>query len=346
MPIQKPMDTLFRVVAGVMVYPALQVAIKLDIAGFLKDSTLPITVLAEYTHSHPDALYRLMRFLASAGIFTEIQAEEAVHSFANNEASHLLRRDIPNSMARYMAREIYPGWANKVLPNLSHTIRTGEPAFDHAYGCSIWECLQQNPTARRDFDEMMTIISETFTECTLAEYDFSQLHTIADIGGSYGSLLTAVLRANTHIKGILFDKPEVISQAGNVLELTYQQDILSRCQLQEGDFLQSVPNGCDAYLLRYILHNWGDDVCVQILKNCRAASPRAKVLIVEQVLQSDCPDQYTLVMDFWMLASFRNAKERTQQEYATLLQTAGYRLTQVIPTNSPVSIVEGVPENF
>jgi len=345
LPIQKPMDTLFRVVAGVMVYPALQVAIKLDIAGLLQDSVLPVTVLAEHTHSHPDALYRLMRFLAVAGIFTEIQGEEAVHSFANNEASHLLRRDIPNSMARYMAREIYPEWANQALQHLSHTIRTGEPALDHAYGFSIWDYLQRNPSARRDFDEAMTIISETFTECTLAEYDFSQLHTIADVGGSYGSLLTAVLRANPHIEGILFDKPEVISQAGNVLELTHK-DVLSRCQLQEGDFLQSVPNGCDAYLLRYILHNWGDDVCIQILKNCRTASPRAKVIIVEQVLQSDCPDQYTLVMDFWMLASFRNAKERTQQEYATLLQTAGYRLTQVIPTNSPVSIVEGVPDNF
>jgi len=343
-PIQKSINTLFRVVAGVTLLPALQVAAKLDIAGLLKDSVLPVTDLAERTQSHPGALYRLMRFLATEGIFTEVQGSK-VRSFANNEVSHLLRKDVPNSMNRYIAREVYPEWANKALQHLSHAIRTGEPALDHAYGFSIWDYLQQNPVARQDFDETMTILSEIFPDCTLGEYDFSQLNTVADIGGSYGSLLTAVLRANPHINGILFDRPEVIAKAGNVLELMHK-DVLSRCQLQEGDFFQSVPNGCDAYLLRYILHNWGDDVCIQILKNCRTASPRAKVLIVEQVLQSDCPDQYTLVMDFWMLASFRNAKERTQQEYATLLQTAGYRLTQVIPTNSPVSIVEGVPDNF
>ncbi|MEZ5671954.1 MAG: methyltransferase [Thiotrichaceae bacterium] len=344
MSIQKPIDTLFGIVAGVMVYPALQVAIKLNIPDLLMNSALSVADLASRTQSHPDSLYRLMRFLAAAGVFEEVQDSED-HVFANNEVSHLLCKNVPNSMARYMAREIYPEWANRVLQNLPYTIRTGEPAFDHAYGLSIWDCLQQNPAARQDFDETMTIISETFTECTLAEYDFSGLNVIADIGGSYGSLLIAVLRANPHAKGILFDRPEVIAEAANMLPQTTDNDIMQRCQLQSGDFSKTVPSDCDIYLLRYILHNWGDDVCVRILKNCRSASPKARVLIVEQVLQPDRPDRYTLVMDFWMLASFRNAKERTQQEYSALFKAAGYRLAQVIPTTSPVSIVEAIPED-
>lgn len=343
MSIQSPMNTLFRIVAGTMVYPALQVAIKLDIAGILQDSILSIDVIAARTSSHSESLYRLMRFLTAAGVFTEVNCGSRL--FANNDASQLLRKDVPNSMARYMAREIYPAWADKVLPNLSHTIRTGEPAFDYAYGFSIWDCLQQNLEARRFFDETMTIISEMFTECTLSEYDFSQLNTIADIGGSYGSLLVAVLQANPHLKGILFDRPETISEAHKVFMQSIDKDIVQRCQLEGGDFFTSVPSSCDAYLLRYILHNWGDDACIQILKNCRAASPKARVLIIEQVLETDYSDQYTLVMDFWMLASFKHAKERTLQEYENLLNTTGYRLSRFIPTNSPVSILEGIPEN-
>lgn len=342
MAIQQPMNTLFRIVAGTMVYPALQVLIKLDIAGILQDSTLSIDTLAKRSGSHTESLYRLMRFVTAAGVFTEVNCGERL--FANNDASLLLRKDIPNSMARYMSREIYPSWADKVLPNLSHTIRTGEPAFDYAYGFSIWECLQQNSEARRFFDETMTIISEMFTECTLSEYDFSQLNTVADIGGSYGSLLVAILQANPHLQGVLFDCPEAISEAHKIFAQSVDRNIAQRCQLQGGDFFTSVPSSCDAYLLRYILHNWGDEECVQILKNCRVASPNAKVLIVEQVLEIDDSDQYTLVMDFWMLASFRNAKERTLQEYSELLGMSGYRLERVVPTSSPVSILEAVPE--
>ncbi len=345
MPIQKPINTLFGVAAGVAVYRALQVAIQLDIAGMLKDSTLSIKDLATLTQSHSDALYRLMRFLAAAGIFTETP-NSADYSFANNEVSHLLRKDVPDSMARYMAREIYPEWSTKPLQQLLHAIRTGEPSFEHVHGVSIWEYLQQHPQDRKDFDETMTIISEIFTETTLSEYNFAQVNTIADVGGSYGSLMVAILRANPHIKGILFDRPEVIADASIVFQSTERQDVTHRCQLLAGDFLESIPGNCDAYLLRYILHNWGDDVCVQILKNCRSASPTAKVLIVEQVLQPGCSDQYTLFLDFAMLLSFRNAKERTQQEYLVLLESAGYRLARIIPTNSPVSIIEAVPKNF
>lgn len=342
MPIKKSTSALFRVVAGVTLLPALQVATKLDIAGLLKDSVLSVTDLAEHTQSHPDALYRLMRFLAAEGIFTEVR-DSQVRSFANNEVSHLLRKDIPNSMNRYIAREIYTEWANKALQHLAHAIRTGEPALDHAYGFSIWDYLQKNPVARQDFDETMSILSEIFPGCTLAEYDFIQMDTIADIGGSYGSLLLEVLQANPHSRGILFDRPEVIAKAKTMFQSI---DIAHRCQLQEGDFFKFVPNNCDIYLLRYILHNWGDDACIQILKNCRSASPNAKILIIEQVLDPEYPEHYTLIMDFWMLMSFRNAKERTQQEYAELLKAAGYHLTQVIPTSSPLSIIEGVPRNF
>jgi O-methyltransferase domain len=344
MPIQKSTSALFRVVAGVTLLPALQVATKLDIAGLLKDSVLSVADLAERTQTHPDALYRLMRFLAAEGIFTEVRNSQE-HFFANNEVSHLLRKDVPHSMNRYIAREIYTEWVNKALQHLSHSIHTGEPALDHAYGFSIWDYLQKNPTVRQDFDETMTILSEIFPGCTLAEYDFAQMDTIADIGGSYGSLLLEILHANPNSKGILFDRPEVIAKAKTIFQ-SVDKHITQRCQLQEGNFFDFVPNNCDIYLLRYILHNWGDDACIQILKNCRFASPSAKILIIEQVLEPEYPEIYTIIMDFWMLLSFRNAKERTRQEYAELLQAAGYSLTQVIPTESPLSIIEGIPSNF
>jgi len=333
---QEPIDHLFNIVGGIVMYPSLQVATKLDIAGLLKDGAKHVSELAKATSSHPEALYRVLRILANDGIFTEIKNRV----FAQNEVSHLLRGDVPFSMREYISSDGQkPEMCCKTLQNLPYTVQTNKSAFSHAHnGMSLWEYFSNHPEDGQHFSQAMTSLSAIYSDVTLSEYDFAAMQTVVDVGGAYGSLLSAVLHANSHLQGILFDLPKVIEDAKNHID----SELVERCRLESGDFLQAVPTGADAYMMRYVLHDWDDENCIKILKNCRVASKNAKVLIVERVLKPNHNSQFTLALDLWMLMLFNNAKERTEEEYRGLLEAAGFRLNQVIPTESPFSIVEGV----
>ena len=334
-PNQEPIDRLFDVVGNFVLYPSLQIAAKLDIAGLLKDGAKSISELAEATGSHPDALYRMLRILANSGIFVE--AENRV--FAQNDVSYFLRGDVPSSLRKYVAMIFQPEWIWKTVYNLPYSIQTNKSAFRHAHnGMSLWEYFNAHPEDGQHFSQVMTELSSVYSDVTLSEYDFAALQTVVDVGGAHGSLLSAVLHANSHLQGVLFDLPEVIKDAKNHID----SKLAERWRLEAGDFLQAVPTGADAYLMRYILHDWDDESCIKILKNCRVASKNAKVLLVERVLQPEYNSQLTLSLDLWMLMLFDNAKERTEEEYRGLLEAAGYKLNRVMPTESPFSIVEGV----
>ena len=334
-PNQEPIDRLFDVVGNFVLYPSLQIAAKLNIADLLKDGAKPVSELAEATGSHPDALYRVLRILANSGIFTEVENRV----FAQNDVSYFLRGDVPLSMQKYITMVFQPEWTWKTVYNLPYSVQTNKSAFSHAHhGVSLWEYFNAHPEKGQHFSQVMTELSSVYSDVTLSEYDFAAMQTVVDVGGAHGSLLSAVLHANSHLQGVLFDLPEVIEDAKNHID----SGLVERWRLEAGDFLQAVPTGADAYLMRYILHDWDDESCIKILTNCRVASKNSKVLLVERVLQPEYNSQLTLSLDLWMLMLFDNAKERTEEEYRGLLEAAGYKLNRVMPTESPFSIVEGV----
>lgn len=331
------LDHLFDIMGGLVLPPLLRLAANLDIADLLKDKPQHVLELAKATNSHPDALYRVLRLLANEGIFIEMENRV----FAQNEVSHQLRRDVPFSMRDYVSGEWLPEWIWKTICNLSHSVQTGESAFCHAHdGVTLWDYFSKNPQVNQRFSRNMASISKAYDGSIVSEYDFSDIQTVVDTGGAHGSFLSAILQANSHLHGILFDLPPVIEEAKKYI---CSSEVSTRCQLEAGSFFETLPSGADIYLLRYILHNWDDENCIQILKNCRESSSNAKVLIVERVLQPQKNSRFTLALDLWMLMFLGHAKERTEEEYRILLEAAGYRLNRVIPTASPLSIVEGEP---
>jgi hypothetical protein len=331
---QEPIDYLFKINSDFVMFPSLQIAAKLDIAGLLKEGAKHVSQLAEDTGSHPDALYRVLRLLANGGIFSEVENRV----FAQNDVSYFLREDVPLSLRKCIVLDYQPEWAKTVF-DLPYSVQTNKSAFRHTHnGTSLWEYFKTHPEEGQHFSQLMTEFSSVYSDATLSEYDFAAMQTVADVGGAHGSLLSAVLQANSHLQGVLFDSPEVIEDA----KKNMNTDIAKRCRLESGDFLQAVPTNVDAYIMRYILHDWSDEDCIQILKNCHIASPKAKILIVERVIQTDHNSQFTLSLDLWMLLLFDNAKERTEEEYRALLEAADYRLNRIIHTESPFSIIEGV----
>lgn len=308
----------------------------LDLATLLKDGPKSISELAQATSSHPEALYRLLRFLANEGIFTEMENRV----FAQNEMSLLLRGDMQVSLQGYVKNLLLShelAW--KTLSHLPHSVKTGESAFRQAFeGMSFWEYLNNNPEIGQLFSQNMASFSSTYENAIVSGCNLLDIQTVADVGGAYGTLLIAILKANPHLRGVLFEQPAVIEDAQKHIS---GSEVADRCTLEAGSFFESVPAGVDAYFMRYILHDWNDESCLQILKNCRKFSPNAKVLIVEHVIHPTHNSRFTLVHDLWMLTLFDHAKERTELEIRALLEAAGYRLNKVIPTDSPFSI--GVP---
>jgi O-methyltransferase domain len=216
-----------------------------------------------------------------------------------------------------------------------HSVRTGENAFRHGQGVSVFEWYQQNPRRAEIFDGAMTDFSRQETEAMLSAYDFRGLQHLVDVGGCRGELLQRVLHANGHLRGTLYDQPQVVATAELTLELA------KRLVVQGGDFFREVPVGADAYLLKHIIHDWGDDACRTILGHIRAAmAPGGRVLIVEQVIPPGNTPFPGKLLDLNMLVMTEGGRERTAEDYAALLDSAGLQLNRIVPTASPVSVVE------
>jgi hypothetical protein len=231
-----------------------------------------------------------------------------------------------------MGDEHYLGWAD-----LLHSVRTGESAFRHRYGMSVFEWYQQNPRRGAIFDAAMGDHSRAQIDALLAAYDFSGISHLVDVGGGRGLLLQKVLAAYPGLRGTGFDQPQVVAPVAVPPELT------GRLSIQGGDFFTAVPAGADAYLLKHILHDWGDDACLRILGQIRAVmAPGARVLLVEQVIPPGNAPYPGKLLDLNMLVMTEGGRERTPSEYASLLGKAGLSLQRIVPTPSPVSVVEAL----
>jgi hypothetical protein len=327
-------DQLSRMILGGRIAQILVVAAELGIPDLLKDGPRTSDALAEATSTHAPSLQRLMRALVALGLVTMETA-----GYALTPLGSALRSDRPERLdlfARYSGHD--SSW--RAWGHLRHSIRTGEAAFPDALGMEAWEYRVQHPDFGELFDDLMTTGSERRQDAILSAYDFSRFRTVVDVAGGHGQLLGAVLQRYPGLQGILLDQSHVVAGAAATLDSLGVRD---RCTTVAGSFFDTVPTGGDAYLLKFILHDWDDDQAVAILQSVsRAMAAGATLLVIDRVLPQDGALQVNAaLMDLHMLVSFAG-KERTESEFRSLYDRAGFRLTRVLKTASDVSIIEGV----
>ena len=326
-----PAITLHMLLAGMGVSRAIMCAAQLGIADQLGDEA-SVAELARITQTHAPSLYRLMRALASLGIFAEVRPA----TFTHTPLSQLLRSDVPGSL-RNMALLLGdpPQW--QTWGALDFSVRTGQPAFDHTFGQSIWQYLARHPESAKVFNEAMVSFSEAAIPVVYA-YDFSTITTLVDVGGGYGRLLIAILQANPAMRGILLDQPAIIEEARARIMAAGLDE---RCELVAGDYFEAIPTGADGYLFKQVLHNLADEECIRLLTRCQAAMQAGgKVLIVEQAIRPAYPNPATYLQDLDMLVAF-GGRERTEDEFRALFEASGFTLSRFVQTPSPYCLVEG-----
>jgi C-methyltransferase len=314
---------------------AITVAAQLGVADALAEGPLPIDELAARVDADADALRRLLRALISRGIFRQRRDGR----YELNSLGDTLRCDGPASMNSaalfYGSQEQRERWTLLV-----NSVRTGNSVVPALRGKESFDYFAEKPELAALFNQTMTSISEMTDAPVVAGYDFSVYPTIVDVGGGHGPFLATILAAAPGSRGVLYDLPLVVANAPNVLR---EHDVADRVRIAEGSFFDDVPGDGDAYVLKNIIHDWPDEKAVQILRNVRAAADtRATVLLIEFVIPSHDRDFPGKWVDLEMMLNL-GARERTAAEYRDLLSQAGFRMTRVVQTASPLSVVEARP---
>jgi SAM-dependent methyltransferase len=315
---------------------ALTQAAELGVADQLRQGPRPVAELADSLKVSEDALYRVLRALAGVGFFVEHPGR----TFSNNENSEILRTGVPGSMramARWLGEE--SSWW-KAWGQLSHSLRTGRPAAEVVFGGTTFDFFSRTPRVNEIFQSAMTDFSAVAAKAVAMAYDFAAVKRVVDVGGGHGTLLAAILEASPEATGVLFDLPEVLAGADATLEASGQSN---RIEKVAGNFLEMVPADGDLYIMKHIIHDWDDARCITLLQNCRRAmKPGGRVLIVEHVITDQPESTMAKLLDLEMLVMTPGGRERTDQEFRELLQKAGLELERIIPTESPVCVLEAV----
>jgi len=323
-----------QIILGRLVPQLVYVVAKLGIADLLADGPKSSDELARAVDAHPRTLYRVMRTLASNGIFTETKDSR----FELNPSAESLRSDVPGSV-RSWAIMIGEDWFNRPFTQLLYSVKTGEDAFTHVHGQNLFQYLQQDNDASRLFNEVMTRLTDPVTTTVINAYDFSEISHIMDIGGGKGTLISAILKANPRLQGTLFDLPQVVQEARKTLE---NDGLIDRCRFIPGNMFESVPEGQN-YILKRVIHDWDDEKAQIILNNCRRSISRdGKLLLIEGVIPPGNQPSKMKLDDIAMLVVIGGA-ERTRDEFSSLLSASGFELVNVIPTQTSLSIIEAIP---
>ena len=327
-----PPAAMMGLITGYWVSQAVGVVALLGVADEIAGGPRGSDEIARAVGADREALYRVLRLLASLGVF----AEGPPGSFGLTPLGETLRSDAPGSVRNFAITETAPGhW----LPwgRLYDSVRTGQPMAREALGMELFEWYAQNSEEAAYFSAAMGNLSGLAASELVRVYDFSAVRMAADVGGAHGVLLTAVLQANPAARGILFDLPHVIEAAESVIAAAGLSD---RCELVSGDFFEAVPEGADLHLLKQIVHDWNDERATRLLQNChRALTPAGKLLLVDMVVPPDNRPSPAQAMDLNMLVLL-GGQERTEEQFERLLKAAGFRLDRVIPTHSPFSVIE------
>ena len=326
---------LFQLASGYWISQSIYVAAKLGIADILKNGAKSSSELALATDADNDSISRLMRALCAVGVFRM----NADGTFAVTDLGKPLQSDVAGSlraMVITLGEVHYAAWGH-----LLESVKTGNAAFPRAFGASMFDYLGQENEDGKAFNRAMTDYSALSSCAVLLSYDFSGVGSIVDLGGGCGKLLTSILHMYPSMRGTLFDMSSVIAAAEESLK---EHPCRDRCKMLSGSFLETVPCDFDAYLLSSVIHDWDDESAIKILENCRRSMRReSKVLLVEFVVPAGAQKSFSKMLDLNMLV-MNGGRERTELEYQTLFDAAGLRMTRIIPTMSPLCVLEAVPK--
>lgn len=312
-----PQLQLAHLLSGSIVTHLIAVAAELGIADLVSDQPQDVGELAASTGTDPNALYRVLRALASINVFTEI----APRRFGLTPLATTLQAGIPGSM-REMARLYGRRESALTLAELNKAIRTGRPSFDQVHGTDLWSYLAKDPESGKIFHAAMGNVAHQLHATLVNSCDLSDVHRLIDVGGGHGHLMATVLQRYPYMRGVVFDQSHVVAKAEQVLT---EAGVRNRVELVDGDFFLTVPKGGDAYILSWILHDWDDPQATSILTNIRSAmDPNGQVLVIDAVLPESNAPHYGKLMDIMML-TLLGGRERTEHEFAILLAAAGLR---------------------
>jgi DNA-binding PadR family transcriptional regulator len=331
-----PRERLRQLVNGYQVTQAIHVAVVLGVPDLLADGPRSASNLAAETGSHPGSLYRLLRALTSVGVL-RTSGEDDDRQFELTELGHLVRNDVPGSLAGWVMLVGRPyHW--EAWGDLLHSVQTGQTAFDARHdGESVWAWREQRPEESRIFDRAMSSIAATVARGLADRYDFDGCSVVADLGGGEGTLLATILPRYPDMKGLLLDLPHVVSGAPGVLAAA---GVADRCEIVPGSFFESVPSGCDAYVLKSILHDWDDAASVQILRQIHeATSATSRVLIVERIVNDREPSAIAAMSDLNMMVN-TGGQERSIEHWRALTDAAKFELTRTIDIGFGWSVIE------
>jgi SAM-dependent methyltransferase len=333
-----PPFALFRMVTGFYVSQALHVVARLGIADLLADGPRDVEALAGATETHAPSLRRVLRLLASVEVFREDEDGR----FALTPLGSALQSDVPGSMRA--AALLFGGITQRAWGELLHSVRTGEPAFRHVFGKDPFDYMAEHPDESANFDAAMADFTKHIGTAVAAAYDFSALGRIVDVGGGNGALLGRILEAHPTVEGVLFELPQVVDGARAHL---HELGLAERCEVVAGDFFEEVPAGADAYLLKHVIHDWNDERAQRILETCRRAmKPEARLLVIEGVYppRIEASDEHRSAAsnDVNMLV-VTGGRQRSEEDFRRLYAASGLRLARMVPTESPMRIIEGAP---
>jgi hypothetical protein len=319
---------------GFWIAKAIAVACELNLAEIVSDEKKSIEKIAEESKTEAAALFRLMRALASEGIFIETSPK----IFSNNKLSNALIEKPGNLKNMIMHQLNKTNW--DVVNELKFSVQSGTNAAQKLLGADIFTHLQNTPEKNALYNKAMSETSGLSSAAVVSAYSFSGIKVLADIGGGEGTLLNTILNEYSNLTGILFDLPHVVETAESLAK-RFQNE--NRLRIISGSFFKDKIPEADAYLLKNILHAFDDETSVQLLKSInRSMSGKGKVLIIEAVISEDNKTGFGKISDLQMLLGTEMGKERTQEEYRSILEKAGFKLNKLVKTVSPFSIVEGI----
>jgi O-methyltransferase domain len=330
-----PQQAVMQLLFGKQMTYCLSGVARLGVADHMGGSPMPVEEIAAKTGAHPPSLYRVMRLLASMGIFKE----EPGKRFALTPAGELLKSDVPGTM-RYFAMMFGDEWTTRAYEHFTGCLRTGQDGVSQAYGKHVFDLLAERPEQLATFQAAMTSGSTLAGEAVTGAYDFSGIKRLADVGGGHGALLASILRRYPDMQGVLFDRAEIVAGV--------PQDRFAGCQdriaIEAGSFFDRVPDGCDAYLMKHIIHDWGDDHCRTILAFMREKLPKdGRVLVCEMVVSGEPGPTPAKMLDIEMLVMTVGGKERTPEEFSELFESCGLKLSRIVPTGRPICVIEAIP---
>jgi hypothetical protein len=327
--IEKSSSQIMQFITAKWINQPLYVVTKLEIPDILSEGAKSIKELSEICNINEHILYRVMRALACVGIFYEKKDK----MFDLTPMAECLQKDKMRSIALMFLSE----WHNKAWDNLFQCLKTGDIAFNSAYGMPSFEWFKINAEEAKIFNEANTIKAMTTHATVLNYYDFSRFKSVIDIGGGFGGLLFKILQSNKFLKGIIADLPYMHN---DVKEKIINNNLFNRCSFISCDFFKKIPEGSDCCILSNILHDWDDDKCKIILENCYdSINITGQLLIIESIIPSGNEFSIAKLLDLEVLV-MGGGQERTEEEFRKIINSSGFVIGNIIQTQESISIIE------